>query len=197
MFDLERLHVIAAPTVEPVTLAECKAWLRVTASSNDALISRLARSAREQAEAFMDRSIITQTLRLDRPCFGSRMFLPRGRAISVTSVKYVDTLGVEQPLAAANYDLDNPTHGASYINRGWEVVWPTLRGVPDAVRVTYVAGFDPAGSPLDLAAGVPEQIRTAILKLLQCSYDDLKAEDKAALRADAFNDLSPYRIASF
>lgn len=194
----DRYTVVTPPAEEPLTLQECKDFLRVSGSANDALITRLLRAAREHAEAVMDRSIITQTIRYERGAFCDRMFLPRGRVRSVTSVKYVDSAGTEQTLAASQYTLLNPSAGASYIVRAWEVVWPTIRSVPDAVRVTYVAGYEPTqGSPTDLVSGVPEKVRTAILKLLQCDYDDLKREDREALRQDAYNDLSPYRLASF
>ena len=55
------------PAIEPVTLAEAKAHLRVDISDDDALISAIIKSAREFCEEYLDRSLVyTQwTMRMD------------------------------------------------------------------------------------------------------------------------------------
>ena len=49
------------PTSEPVTLAECKTWLRVDIADDDALLSALVTAARDAHELYCNRAYITQT----------------------------------------------------------------------------------------------------------------------------------------
>ena len=54
----------AGPDVEPVTLADAKAALRIDHSSEDDLISSLIRAAREEVEATTGLAMIDQDWRL-------------------------------------------------------------------------------------------------------------------------------------
>ncbi len=57
------LHLVSAPAVEPITLAQAKEWLRVDAgdSSQDSTLSDLITGAREVAELKTGRQLITAT----------------------------------------------------------------------------------------------------------------------------------------
>lgn len=55
---------IAGPAVEPITLSEAKAHLRVTDTVEDALISNLIKAAREEVEQATGLALITQEWRL-------------------------------------------------------------------------------------------------------------------------------------
>ena len=63
--------------IEPVTLAEAKAHLRVDISDDDTYISALIKGAREWVEDYLDCSLITQqfTVRMDN--FPTEIELPR------------------------------------------------------------------------------------------------------------------------
>jgi uncharacterized phiE125 gp8 family phage protein len=50
-----------APTVEPISLTEAKQHARITQDNDDAMIQRFIVTAREQAEDYMNRGIMTQT----------------------------------------------------------------------------------------------------------------------------------------
>lgn len=52
---------VTPPAIEPVTLDEAKAHLRVDINAEDSLITRLISDAREWVERFLRRSLITQT----------------------------------------------------------------------------------------------------------------------------------------
>lgn len=58
------LQQLTAPAVEPVTLAEMKAHLRVEITDDDDLIQGLTAAAREQVEDVTGRRLITQQWRL-------------------------------------------------------------------------------------------------------------------------------------
>ncbi len=53
------LSITSQPSVEPVTLAQAKAHLRITIDDDDAYISALVTAARQKCESHLDRSFIT------------------------------------------------------------------------------------------------------------------------------------------
>lgn len=57
------LAILTPPAVEPVSLAEAKLHLRVTADAEDALIARLITAARQQVEALCGLALITTAFR--------------------------------------------------------------------------------------------------------------------------------------
>src|SRR5690348_16556758 len=101
------LRLIADPATEPVSLAEAKAHLRVTASDEDALISALIIAAREAAEHELGRALITQTWEKTLDLFPDAIELTNPPVQSVASVQYLDIDGVEQTLSSVSYTLDN------------------------------------------------------------------------------------------
>lgn len=135
------IKVVSPPSVEPVTLAEAKAHLRVDSADEDALITRLIVAAREQCEQELDRSLAQQTLQLMLDAFpAGALLLPRGPVISVSSVQYVDTAGVLQTVSANDYTLDDAQIDA-WLLYAYGSDWPQARDQANAVRVQYVAGW--------------------------------------------------------
>lgn len=189
--------VVTAPLVEPITVAEAKDHLRVSVSTQDTYIGTLVKSAREWAEQFLGRSLVEQTLRLDLPCFENRMYLPRGKVNSVSSVKYIAESGTLTTLATSVYSTELANEGASYVHLAYNQTWPTARYVHNAVQITYVAGYVPTGSPTDYRSAIPESIKTALKMHVQAHYDDMRAEDHAALMQRVRNLLWPHRLLSF
>jgi len=157
------------PALEPITLAEAKAHLRVDASDEDNYIAALIQAARATIEAWEWRSHITQTweLRLDAFPSGSwPIYVPRPPLQSVTSpIAYIDANGVAQSLLAAKYDVDSKSEPGR-IKPIYGEVWPTTRpGILNAVTVTYVAGYGAA------AASVPARTKHAIKLLVGLWYE--------------------------
>ena len=60
--------LLTAPAVEPVTLDEAKAFLRVETGDGDDVIAALAAGARIHVEAQTRRALITQELAHQRRC---------------------------------------------------------------------------------------------------------------------------------
>jgi hypothetical protein len=68
--------LIAGPGEEPVALAEAKAWCRIDAADEDALVSALIAAARLQVESLTGRALVTQSWRLTTCARGLVVELP-------------------------------------------------------------------------------------------------------------------------
>lgn len=140
------LSMVTAPAIEPVTLQEAKAHLRVDDNSENELIDSLRVAAREYVENFTSRKLITQTwdLKLDAfPC-GNCLDLPFAPVASVSSISYIDTAGTTQTWASSNYTVDAPSGAFAMPGRitpAYQVIWPATRNVINAVTVRFVVGY--------------------------------------------------------
>lgn len=161
-----------APTVEPVTVAEVKAHLRVFHADDDAYLQDFViPAARRWAETFTQRAFLQQTwiLRLNGFGWGGPIVLPRPPLSSITTVAYTDTAGDAQTWAALStgYLLERPTgetalHGS--IRPSYSQVYPSTRDIVDSVVITYVAGYGSA------ATSVPIGLKHAVLMLVDDLY---------------------------
>jgi uncharacterized phiE125 gp8 family phage protein len=128
-----------------------------TNSTEDVELVRAIKSAREEAERRTARAMVTQTWRLSLdhfPASGEIVF-PRPPLQSVTSVTYVDEDGAEQTLDSGEYVVDTSgERGRLYLD--YEKSWPSVRIQPNAVQVTFVAGYG-------AAADVPAPFRSWML----------------------------------
>jgi len=162
------LTLITGPTVEPLTLAEARDQLRIDGEDEDTLLAGLIQAAREWAEAFTRRALITQTweLVLNTWPTGDRFSLPLPPLQSVTSIKYTDIDGDEATFSSASYIADTDhTPGRIVLKNGYS--WPavTLREV-SGIRVRFVAGYGAA------AADTPQVIRQAMLLVVGHLYEN-------------------------
>jgi len=162
-----------APAVEPVTLAEAKAHLRVDTSDDDTYIGTLITAAREWCEQYLDRTLVhTQwVMRFDKfPDSGIEpVELPRppmvlsGTATAVT-VTFTQEAGPTSTYSTAEYRVDrNATPGAILPIYG--STWTPHRQDDNAISVTWWAGYGATGS------SVPAAIRHAMLMLIGTWYE--------------------------
>lgn len=169
------LRILTEPAVEPVTLAELKAHCRVDddITADDAYLTALIQTARELAEHLTNRALVRQQLELSLPGFPLAIELPMAPLISVESVEYIDSDGTEQTLVAnTDYQLDSRREPALVLP-AWNTAWPGTRTVPNAVTVTYWAGYAPdeTVSPTDYRANVPNAIKQWIMIRAQQMYE--------------------------
>jgi uncharacterized phiE125 gp8 family phage protein len=83
---------LTTPVIEPVTLTEMKAYLRVAFTSEDAVITELIKQAREQLENATGRSFVAKTVELFLDNYFRSFRLPY---TPIESVELVEVDGVD------------------------------------------------------------------------------------------------------
>jgi uncharacterized phiE125 gp8 family phage protein len=162
------LSLVTEPTEEPVTVDEQKEHMRIDADDNhdDAFIYTCIVAARTWIEGQTRRCMKSQTWDYSIDCGWPRVGgMPRitlplnpVKAIGDTSpevfsITYVDTDGATQTLATSQYTLVSRRYG-SYIVPSYNVTWPDVRNVPNAITVRFVAGESNVPEPLNMATMV-------------------------------------------
>lgn len=160
------IKVVTAPAYYPVTLAEARAWCRIEAddTDHDTVLTRLLRAMASYAENLTARAFIERSLRLTLPGWPAcgEIELAYPPLIEVTSITYLDTDNAEQTLAADQYEVHDDREPALILPAYNADAWPDTRGVRNAVRVNFKAGYAAVGSPTDEAAhqaGQPELLK--------------------------------------
>jgi uncharacterized phiE125 gp8 family phage protein len=160
------LTLLTAPSSEPFTLGEAKEHLRESDSTQDSTITSLITAAREYAEGFTRRALITQSWRLSIDSFplNGVIRLPMPPLVAVNSVKYTDLSGAEVTLDPSQYYVDKASLPGK-IDRAYMVIWPLTRCIPNAVRIEFDCGFGDANA-------VPEGIKAAMKLMLSHWYEN-------------------------
>lgn len=167
--------VSTGPGSEPVTLEEAKLHLRVDADDDDNLITELIKASRRWCEQYQGRAFINQSITLKLDKFVNKIKLPMAPLVSVTSIKYLDTAGVQQTLDNSVYDVDTISEPGQ-INLAYNQSWPTTRLVHHAVEIIFVAGYGAT------ASAVPEDIKSAIKLLLGHFYENREHSSTLTLK---------------
>lgn len=178
--------VITAPAVEPLSLSDLKHHLRVDTSDDDAYLLGLITAARMHIESVTQGALITRTLEWVADDFQACIALEQPPLQSVTSVKYIDSAAIEQTVSSSVYTVDTDSRpGRVYEADGQS--WPSPKGIPNAVRIRYVAGFG------NTDADVPEPIKLAMKVLIAYWYDCGAADGLGGVPAAADALVSPYK----
>lgn len=149
-----RLERVVLPATEPLTLAEAKLYLRVDGSSEDTLITQLMDAARETAEAYLRRSLITQQWKLSyEGYFPQRVYLSMGPVTSIVRVSKKTKAGTVTDISTTAYYLGVPD----------QLVLTELVA-EHLVEVVYGAGYG-------TASDVPQAIRQGMLAHIAAMFD--------------------------
>jgi len=150
---------------EPITLEEALDHIRNTGGSADAeggIALSLISTAREWCEEFTGLSFAPQTIELYLPSFPHKSYIeiPRPPLVSVTSVKYKNSAGVETTMTpTTDYIVDADSLVGSVV-LPYGKTWPSFVPYPvNAVKIVYTAGYGEA-NPL------PRTLRQAMLLLI-------------------------------
>lgn len=156
--------LIDGPAIEPISVAEAKAWLKIDGTDEDDLIRALIVAARLMIEAEIGQVLIGQNWRLvgDRWPMVPEIPVSVGRVIAITGgrVFSAESVATAIPLASMS----------AIKSRVPQAVAVEPRPVPGRMR---------AGIEIDLrlgygeaAADVPETIRLAIKRLVALWFED-------------------------
>jgi uncharacterized phiE125 gp8 family phage protein len=139
------MKVIEQPKLEPVSIAEVKTQLGIDEGLDDIIARRIA-EARKFAEEYTGRALIAQTREIRWDCFVDEHELPS--ALSVVSVKYIDTDGVLQTLGSDQYELDTYPL-IPFVQALYNITWPSTYPKRNAVRIQYTAGYGQKASDVE------------------------------------------------
>lgn len=165
------LKLVTPPTAPVVSLAEAKAHLRVFHTDDDAYIEALEEAATgliDGADGWLGRAIGEQVWQYNIDHFpcpdyyarAGRLHIPLAPLISVDTVEYTKSDGT----TAAITDFRTFGLGStqpSYILPAVDASWPSTRCEPEAVRITFTAGYE----------SVPPGIKHAILLMIGHWYE--------------------------
>lgn len=161
------LRLVDKPTTYPVTLAEAKAQLRITNSSNDALIQGLIAAATRHCETLVQRVFAQRSFEWILPCWRQELCIPIApvAASDVTSVKYVDWVSqAQQTLDKSAYVVQTRSGDSVAIIPKFGTVWPlSFSFAAEPIVVAFDAGYENISD-------VPPNVKAAILLQLRHLY---------------------------
>lgn len=160
------IELYTAPTSEPVTVDEVKSHLRIDTDDEDVYLGLLISAARRYAETWLRRQLITATYKLRLDCFPCwEIEVPRPPFVSVTTLKYQNTANVETTLTENTHFVKDIYREPGLIYPAYGLTWPTTYDFPNAVTLTYVAGYGDA-------TDVPEEVRYGIILIVAKAYQN-------------------------
>jgi len=185
--------ILTTPEAEPISLADAKGWFRIDGTDNDATVAAVLSAAITHAEADTNTQVRPATVNYYLDAWpGREINLPRPPFIppsgADSGITYIDPAGSPKTVDPTAYTFIASRPAKAMLNAGQS--WPQASPNPDAITVTYHAGYD-AGHPL------PSDLRIAILMLAghwfvhrEAAMDRTVTEIPFAVRAI----LDKYRI---
>ena len=160
------LVLMTGPALEPVSLAEAKAHLRVDTADEDTLISSLIVTSRLHVEAALGLGLITQSwsLFLDEWPAGTTVRLPMRPLQTVSAVRLYDEDENIETLPASGYYVDGKGVPARLVRLGG-LGWPPPKRKVNGIEIAFTAGYG------DNASDVPGPIRQALMLLIAHWYE--------------------------
>ena len=192
-----RSKVISQPAIEPTTVDELKASLRITQAAEDSLLQDYIREARIMAEKYTDRKFITQKIEsyyddlnirqlgewfsgakrgtVKSICSGGLLDLQYGPAQSITTFTLINYDNSESAYASTNYYLDNfsdESRPRIILDENSDPIF-NLRE-ENGIKVEWVAGYG------NNKTDVPSPIRRAIVMMAGQLYANRGDCDEAS-----------------
>ncbi len=209
----ERLSLLSAPAIEPVSEAEARAHLRISGESELALMLGHIRTARQAVESWTGRALINQSWRwmLDgwpgsasqewwdgvrvgtmRNSAARFIEMPKAPLVSVNSVTLFNDADQSTVWVAANYFVDTTSAPGRLVLRNAASV-PLPQRAASGLQIDFTCGYG-AGS-----GDVPAPLRQAVLMLTAHYFENREVMQGAdggghVLPLGVHALLAPYRI---
>ena len=188
--------LLTPPAVEPVSLAEAKAFLRVAHNDDDAVISALIAGARSHVEAQTRRALITQTWRLVRDAWPAdgRIAVVPVPLVEIVAARVFDLDGAPQAIDLDAFVADTAAAPAIIAFASWSLPAPAPGRKVGGIEIDVDVGYG------DEAADVPAPLRQAVQLLVAHWYENrgliAVGQSVALLPTTVAALLSPYRVLS-
>lgn len=189
------LRLLLPPVVDPVTVAEQKAFMRVDIPDEDAQIAAFITAARRAAESLTGRAFVTQQWKatFDSIPLGKRIELPVAPVVSVESVSLADDNGVLHALDVAAYQTDIISEPARITLHTYSRP-PHWRHRINVAEAVFTCGYGADGT------SVPEPLKLAVRFMAAHFHENRAAvSDAANIRFEELPMgvrylLAPYRL---
>ncbi|MGL4494866.1 MAG: head-tail connector protein [Beijerinckiaceae bacterium] len=161
--------LLEAPSAEPVSLADMKEWLRVTAADEDLLITRLIAAARLTVEAASGQILMAQKWRLvlDAWPAGGIIRVPLKPLISCDAVRVFSSPSASEIVPLSQYETDLRSDPARLVLTG---ALPAPARAAGGIEIDVTAGFGAT------AAAVPGDLVQAV-KLLAAHWFERRGDE--------------------
>jgi hypothetical protein len=198
------MTLLTPPSVEPLTWAEVKAFLRLDSDAEQSLGNTFIMAARQLVENYTGRALLSQRWRMTldawpRPVqqssysatgcvvnmFARRVFLPKIPVLAVETIKVFAVDGSSVTLPETAYSID-PISGKVAFSSSAVLVDPSK---PTAgIEIDFSAGYGTT------AESVPAPLKHAMLVLVGLSFEE-RIPEQGALPTAVASLLKPYRFA--
>ncbi len=180
--------LIEAPAIEPVSLAEAKAFLRVEHDDDDDLIAALIAAARSEIEVATHRALIQQTWRvvLDGWPASGRIVSPVNPLASLTAARVRAADGTPADLALSAFTLGTASVPGVIAFERAHVTEPgrTIAGI----ELDVVVGYG------ETAEKIPPPLLQAIRLLLARFYEHRDRIENDKLPEAVTSLIAPFRV---
>lgn len=178
---LPKIKVAPGSATEILSVSELKSSLRISHSSEDALLERFINASVARVDGYygvLGKALLTQTWQIQVEELCSRIFLPFGNNTTEATVKYYDSDNVLQIAAGTLYSFNDTVRGPT-IELLYNQQWPQTYTRSDAALVEWTIGYG-------TSADIPPAIKEAIALLASNFY-----ENRAVTDIQSFKDLPP------
>lgn len=149
-----------APATSPITLAEAKENSYITIADDDTLIQAMIDTATGLCQDYTGLQLVDATYIQTLDAWQDIIELLVNPVQSITSIKYYDEDDALQTLTATDFILDDFSIPNRLV-KDVDITLPTLKDKPNAIEITFVAGY----------TTIPEQLRTWIKVVTSTFYE--------------------------
>lgn len=177
------------PTIEPISLTDAKAHLRVETIAEDLLIAGLIATSRMRLERHLGLALIAQgwSIFLDAwPDPSVPLELPVAPLMSLVAVRFYDASDAVTTLPLAEFQLDRVSRPVRLVRR-IHAPLPADRRRLASVEIAVTAGY--GTTPAD----VPAPLRQALLQLIAHAFEHRDLSIDTAVPPAIATQLAPWR----